>query len=84
MAVAITEEESRLLSEQIREVTERLGQTGGNISVGFTFSGPNDSGRWEVIIVHGNPNGRDTLTSVGVGDTFLGAMNKAMAAFQDS
>lgn len=82
--VAITEEEARTLSEYFREVTERLGQTGGNISAGFTFSGPDGKGRWEVIITHGNPQGRDTLMSVGVGYTFHAAMQKAIESFRQS
>jgi hypothetical protein len=79
---AITEEESRKLSQYFREVTERLGQTGGNISAGFTFQSEKGQGRWEVIITHGNPGGRDSLQSVGVGDTFLRAMENAMLNFR--
>lgn len=82
MTVAITEGESRQLSEWFREVTGRLGRTGGNISAGFTFQSAEGAGRWEVIITHGNPGGRDTQTSVGVGDTFLRAMETAITAFQ--
>lgn len=82
MAVAITEEESRELSEYFREVTDRLALTGGNISAGFTFQSADLGGRWEVIITHGNPGGRDSLTSVGVGDTFLRAMQNAMNSFR--
>lgn len=72
------------MSEYFREVAERLGTTGGNISAGFTFQGPADKGRWEVIITHGNPQGRDTLMSVGVGDTFLAALERAMTAFRQN
>ena len=84
MAVVITEEESRQLSEYFREVTDRLSLTGGNISAGFTFQSADLGGRWEVIITHGNPGGRDTQMSVGVGDTFLRAMEKAIMAFRES
>jgi hypothetical protein len=82
MAVAITEEESRQLTEYFREVTDRLGETGGNISAGFTFQSAEGAGRWEVIITHGNPGGRDSLQSVGVGSTFLRAMEAAMSTFR--
>lgn len=82
MAVAITEEESRELSGAIREVTERLGLTGGNISAGYTFQSAEGTGRWEVIITHGNPGGRDSLQAVGVGQTFLAAMTNAMNTFR--
>lgn len=78
----IREDQIPLVGEYFKEVVSRLAETGGNISAGYTFESSSGGGRWEVIITHGNPGGRDSLQAVGVGSTFLGAMQNAMNVFR--
>jgi hypothetical protein len=71
------------LDAVFQEVTERLERTGGSITAGYTSQSTSGGGRWQVIITWGNPQGRDTLTAVGVGQDFITALEKAITGFRE-
>jgi hypothetical protein len=70
------------LDEVFREIAAELEKTGGQFTAGYTSAGSSGTPRWEVRITHGNPGGRDTSENIGVGPTFLYALDKAIQQFR--
>ena len=83
MEELISSAEKATLAEYMVEVVTKIRETGGNVTMGYTPDSVNGQGRWQAAINWGNPGGRDTLTAVGVGQSFMEALTKAVEKFRE-
>lgn len=83
MEELISDAERATLAEYMVEVVTKIRETGGNVSMGYTPDSVGGQGRWQSVITWGNPGGRDTLTAIGVGQSFIEALTKSVDKFRE-